>query len=400
MQTPRAHGAAASDAGEPTRNDPVTVVGAGPAGLAAAIVLARAGRQVVVREARSGVGSRFHDDFQGIENWSADEDVLAEMAAAGIEINFDNHPVRSGTAFDAWGKAYGVASEQPIYHLVRRGPNPGTLDRGLLDQARDLGVEVRFNDRVRRVTGQAILAGGPREADAIAVGYVFETSMPDSGYICFDNAVAAGGYAYLLVHRGRGTVATCLFTGFKREADYLARTVAMFRDRVGLTMENPRRFGGYANFRLPRTAMQGGHPVVGEHAGFQDALAGFGMRYAMRSGVLAARSLIEGFAYEQAWRRELLPQLRAAVANRFLFNLVGDHGWRWMLAHRLSRGDVRQALRWLYAPGPLRMLIFPLARWHYRAPLRDPSCDHIACDCVWCRHGAGARVVQLSARLA
>ena len=45
---------------------------------------------------------------------------------------------------------------------------------------------------------------------------------------------------------------------------------------------------GSPNFQLPRTAFQGGHSVVGEQAGSQDALAGFGMRYAIRSGLLAA----------------------------------------------------------------------------------------------------------------
>lgn len=371
----------------PGRKDAVSVIGAGPAGLACAIVLARAGRRVVIHEARGRVGARFHGDFQGLENWSSDEDVLAELAQAGIEIRFDHHPVRRGTAFDAWGEAYAVASELPIYYLVRRGPDPGTLDRGLLDQALALGVEVRFDERVKEATGLAVLAGGPREADAIAVGYVFETTMSDGGYICFDEAIAAGGYAYLLVHQGRGTVASCLFTGFKREAHYLAETVAMFRERVGLAMDNPRRFGGYANFRLPRTAVQGGHPVVGEHAGFQDALAGFGMRCALRSGILAARSLVEGSDYERAWRSQLLPELRASIANRFLSNLTGNRGWRWTLARRLSQGDVRLALRRLYRPSLSKSLVFPLARWRYRAPLRDPSCDHVACDCVWCRHG-------------
>ena len=36
------------------------------------------------------------------------------------------------------------------------------------------------------------------------------------------------------------------------------------------------------------------HPVIGEQAGFQDALAGFGGRYALRSGTLAARRHTEG----------------------------------------------------------------------------------------------------------
>jgi flavin-dependent dehydrogenase len=367
-------------------HEPISVIGAGPAGLACAIVLARAGRRVVVREARPRIGARFHGDFQGLENWSSDEDMLAELARLGIEASFDHHPIRRGTAFDCRGEAYTVASEQPIYYLVRRGPDHGTLDRGLLDQARELGVEVRFNERVRQATGMAVLAGGPREADAIAVGYIFETGMPDGGYICFDDAVAPGGYAYLLTHQSRGTVATCLFTGFKREAHYLAQTVAMFRTRVGLSMDSPRSFGGYANFRLPRTAVQGGHPVVGEQAGFQDALAGFGMRYALRSGALAARSLIEGTDYERLWRRDLLPELSASVANRFLFNLAGDRGRSWMV-RRLAKGDVRTPLRALYRLSLPNRLAFPIARWRYRMPLRDPSCDHVDCGCVWCRHG-------------
>ena len=176
-----------------------------------------------------------------------------------------------------------------------------------------------------------------------------------------------------------------MFTGFKREAEYVARTVAAFRDRVNLTMRNERRFGGYANFRLPRTAVQGGHLVVGEQAGFQDALAGFGMRYAMRSGILAARSIIERVDYTALWRRELLPLLKTAVSNRFIFNSVGEHGHRWVLAHWLQSGDARRGLKRLYTASLWSRLLFPIARWHYRAPLQDKSCDHRDCSCVWCQ---------------
>jgi flavin-dependent dehydrogenase len=48
----------------------IQIAGAGPAGLAAAIMLARAGRDVVVHEARREVGFRFGRDLQGLENRS------------------------------------------------------------------------------------------------------------------------------------------------------------------------------------------------------------------------------------------------------------------------------------------------------------------------------------------
>jgi flavin-dependent dehydrogenase len=266
--------------------------------------LARAGYLVIIHEQRNAVGARFHGDYQGLENWSSDDDVLEEIARRGIACNFERHAVRCGVAFDAWGARYVIRSEQPLYYVVRRGSGRGTLDQSLFAQAQALGVEVCFGDRVKEANGLTVLAGGPRVADAIAAGYLFDTDMADGDWVCFDNQLAPLGYAYLLVHDGRGTVASCMFSGFKNEAEYVARTVAAFKDRVGLTMRSERRFGGYASFRLPRSGVQGGHLVVGEQAGFQDMLAGFGIRYALRSGILAAQSIIEGIDYTSLWRRE------------------------------------------------------------------------------------------------
>lgn len=74
----------------------ISIAGAGPAGLTAAINLARAGYDVVVHEQHSDVGMCFSEDFQAIENWSSDEDLLATLAElapsptsiAGLSIRF------------------------------------------------------------------------------------------------------------------------------------------------------------------------------------------------------------------------------------------------------------------------------------------------------------------------
>lgn len=370
---------------------PVTVVGAGPAGLAAAIVLARAGRKVTIREWHKGLGNRFHGDFQGLENWSDERDVLAELGEAGIAPTFPAHPVREGTAFDAEGTEHAVRGDRPLFYLVGRGGDE-SLEHHLLEQAVEHGAEVRFGDRVDKIDGPAVLAGGPRTAEIIAAGYIFETDQADGCYVAFDDRLAPLGYSYLLIQDGRGTLASCMFTGFKQQSEYVTRTVNFFAAKTGLEMHNRRPFGGFGNLRLPRTGIQGGHPVAGEHAGFQDALAGFGMRYALRSGILAARSIIDGTDYTKAWQRDLMPLLRAGVVNRFLFNSIGARGRNWAVRRLIGTNTPRQLGR-LYRPSLLTRLIFPVAQTRLQAPLADPSCDHSACDCIWCRHQATLAIV-------
>ena len=327
-----------------------TIVGAGPSGLACAIVLARGGQRVLVREWKPDVGHRFHDDFQGLENWTRDDDVLDELASAGITPDFERHGFVTGTVFDPAGRSYRVRGKRPLFYLLRRGSAEGTL---------------------------------------------FETEMPDGAWLALGHDIAPGGYAYLLVQDGRGTVATCMFTGFRDQAKHVAAAVAFFQAHADLEMHNPRPFGGYGNMRLPVTAMQGGHPVIGEHAGFQDALAGFGMRHAIRSGVLAAQSRLDGGDYTARWQAELGPWLKTGIVNRLVFNAAGEPGMK-LAVGRLARSDTGALLKRAYGPSALKRLLLPVARHWYRAPLADPSCNHIDCDCVWCQHGDHAEMSELN----
>ncbi len=375
--TPQATLAENSDA-------PITIVGAGPSGLASAIVLAGAGRKVIVRERRRSVGARFHGDFQGLENWSIKRDVLEEIGELGITLKFPLHPVRSGVAYDSTGNEYVVGDEQPLYYLVRRGSGEGTLDAALLGAAQEAGAEIRFDDEVERVPRQAIVATGPRRADVIASGYTFRTDMEDANHVCFDDRLAPWGYAYLLIADGFGTLAACMFCDFKGHAAYLQAAVEYFQTRLGLKMIRPKPFGGYGMLSRVTRVERRGRLLVGERAGLQDALAGFGLRYALISGALAARSILRGESYKTLLRRRFRGVHSAGIVNRFVFQATGEKAHSSVLG-LLSNNAARRGLRRLYGGSLIHKALFPLAALRFGAQLTHPGCNHIDCDCPWCR---------------
>ena len=73
----------------------INIIGAGPAGLTAAIILLRQGYQVTVYEKSPDVGYRLSGDFQGLENWSSDTDITRMLNSIGIDINFLCEPYYS-----------------------------------------------------------------------------------------------------------------------------------------------------------------------------------------------------------------------------------------------------------------------------------------------------------------
>jgi len=367
----------------------LTVVGAGPAGLTAAILGCRAGRRVVVYESRRDVGGRFHNDFQGLENWSGEGDVLEEMSALGIETSFDAVPFREQVCFGPDGREHVFRSARPFYYVVRRGPGPGTLDRSLKEQALAAGAEIRFGERVRHPPADSVVAWGPRRADALAVGYLFETDLPDGSFAVLDDRLAPQGYGYLLVHGGQATLAVCLFHDFHNEALYLERTVEFLRRKVGFSMRGPRRFGGIANTHLARPVRRGHVFWAGEAVGAQDALWGFGIRYALLSGKLAASDPEADFrSYRRLWEEAIGGPLRASFVNRYFYSRARRSGYRWLL-WRLSRsGNACAYLRRLYAASWWKRALFPLI---YRSFSRRAEAARAECCCTWCAERARIR---------
>jgi len=369
----------------------ISICGAGPAGLVGAITLAKAGRRVIVYERHADVGSRFHNDLQGLENWTTEDDVLEELAAFGVEANFTAAPFHEAVLFGPDGREHVYRSPQPMAYIVHRGTVPDSLDLGLKAQALAAGVEIRFSEACRQLPDGGIVAEGPHGADAIGVGYLFDTDRADGAFIALSNDLAPQGYAYLLIQGGRGTVMSWLYDDFHNERQYLDRTVEFFQRNAGLVMRNPRHTGGAANFLLPHSARRGELLFAGEAAGFQDALWGFGMRFAMVSGHLAARAILGNAPadYDQLWGRRLGGHLRAALVNRSIYRRLGNRGFNRLLQEidqfmRL-RPDGRRWLQGYTAPKLWKSLYFPLARHRLVSSRPPPDSGQPGCDCTWCR---------------
>lgn len=345
--------------------DAVNIIGAGPAGLMAAITLRRHGIPARVLEMHADVGQRLSGDFQGIENWSTGKDAAEFLGDMGVETNFLLKPYSKGTVFARGMEPARVSSARPIFYLVRRGPMPGALDAALKEQALALGAEIVFNRRVNDLRGSAIVSTGPKAAHMVAAGMTFETPSEDRAVVALDDDLAPKGYAYLLVSGGLGTLATVLYRDYRKANACLERTVEFFRDKTGLRTKNEKRFGAFGNFFIHCSNVREGRLLAGESAGFQDCLWGFGLRYALRSGYLAAKSIAEGSDYDALWKKELLPGLETSLLNRFLFETFGHAGYRY-IAGRFAGGDPCGYLRGHYNPSPLKRILLPFVRMKFR----------------------------------
>ncbi len=345
---------------------PVRIAGAGPAGLAAAITLARAGRAVEVFERRGCCGARFDGDLQGLENWTPGTDALDEFRALGIDTDFHAAPCRRGVQTDGV-RDDAFAFDTPAFYIVKRGDIPGSLDRSLARQALALGVDIRFNADCPAGTAD-IEATGPRGRSPFAIdtGIVFETDAPDCAVALLNDDAAPGGYAYLLITGGYGCCCTMLFADFASIHRRFARARELLIERRGIGVRNARQVGGLGHVRARAGWVSGASRYVGEAAGLQDFLWGFGMRLAVRSGALAASSLLGGADYAAAADSAFAGGLRIGIANRWLWERSSGRGYAIVRRSLRTVGPMR-LLRWMHHEHWWHRLLAPLGARSLRA---------------------------------
>jgi flavin-dependent dehydrogenase len=143
------------------------------------------------------------------------------------------------------------------------------------------------------------------------------------------------------------------------------------------------------NFFLHRSSERGGARFAGEAGGFQDYLFGLGNRYALVSGHLAARSVVEGADFDRLWSERFLMAMRASLGSRLLYELLGRRGLR-IFVKRASTRDFRDFLHSWARPVWWRLLLRPLAE---RVFGKADGCAH-KLPCEWCRPRKGRGGVE------
>ena len=101
----------------PVRQQAPQIIGAGPAGFAAAVTLARAGRRVLVHQTAAEVGSRFQGDHQGLENWTTNHDVLDDFRDFGLTCDVEALRPHYALTLRHWVSRLEARKKEAIAHV-------------------------------------------------------------------------------------------------------------------------------------------------------------------------------------------------------------------------------------------------------------------------------------------
>jgi flavin-dependent dehydrogenase len=338
----------------------VQILGAGPAGLSAAINLAKAGFEVDVFEKNSDVGRRFQGDFQGLENWSENKDCLERLKEMNLAINFDNHPFSKFTIY-ASKKKLDFSCKRPAFYLVKRGSISGSLDQGLKEQALTYGVHIHFKETIPESKADIIASGpDPRGKFAAARGIVFKTDAEDMALGMVNEKSAIKGYSYLNVVKGHACMCTVLFDKFENLNRCFNETRNNFLNIIDLDIQNSHHMGGIGSFSN-EILKKGNRLCVGEAAGIQDLTAGFGIKSALISGFLAAESIVNNLNYEKIAKDYFEDKLKASMVNRFLWEKFNTDNYSLLFNLAYHANDPLKYMNSFYNFNFFQKLIYPFA---------------------------------------
>jgi flavin-dependent dehydrogenase len=315
----------------------IRILGGGIAGLTAAINLAKNGQQVIVYESLSKVGMKFKPNCQLFGNWDTKEDIITTLEKYNIKINYQTklesiefHPP------NLKHKAEVISDTRPVgYTVIRGGEN--SFECYLEKQAKkeDVKIVTNFKKKIK----PNIIATGCKKTDAVGYGGIFKGNFDvNTAIILFDYNYAPGGYSYLLPHSKKIATLAVAMKPWDNPKKLFQKLIEhpLYKEQIR-DSEMIYKFSGITNFKIPKTAVDKDSLLIGETAGFQDAAFGFGMRYAIASGYLASKSILEKLDYDKLWKKTFLNELKKTKLirtvldksdNEFLNKLISAIGKR------------------------------------------------------------------------
>ncbi len=332
----------------------IKILGGGISGLTAAINLRRHVFAVEVYERKNHCGKNTND-FQFLENWTFSENVLEFLKSINIRTGFYKKPIRRAELLSPNLARYCGKSREPMMYLVKRGKAKDSIDRSLEKQAKEEGVKIIYDSSLKESEAD-IIAKGFKEPSFMAAGVKFKLKHADKSIVLLDNNLSLNFYSYFIVNDNVGEIVCVNPAGTKDINGRLNATVRTFEKILGIKIKKvDERFGAPVNFGYLGSDRKGKQYFVGESAGFQDYLAGFGMVLAFKSGYLAAMSIIEGKDYDKLWKESFLRQLDISARNRAAFERLTNDDFDRMInllnskaAKMLAGSDAKAILRKIY----------------------------------------------------
>jgi len=343
-------------------NKNIKIAGAGISGLSSAIFLKKFGFLPEVYEIKSSIAHRFKGDFQGFENWSSNYDILNKIKELNIDINFDFKP---SYTFKVCSPKRNIntfeSKNKPFYYLIQRGFKEGYLDYSLYNQAKNLNIPVYFNCK-KLPEDIKIVATGPSKASAIILGINFNTDHEDINLMICDNNISPKGYAYLLIVNGKGTIATAFKKNNNNSNLYLEKAIELCKSLFNLNIYDQIKFGSFGSFSDNNIFEKDNKLYVGESAGLQDFLFGFGLRYAILSAYLASKSIYEKSSYTELAKKEFSKTIKASLVNRFLYERLDNNKYEFLIDKIKYENDLISFLNKRYNYNLKRKILYPIAK--------------------------------------
>jgi len=350
----------------------IKILGGGIAGLTTAINLKRAGIDTEVYEIKNYCG-KHTKDFQFLENWTSEIDVIEYLSIINITTDFYKKPCHFLSIYSPSLKKYEAQSQKPFMYLIKRGDQEGSIDRSLEKQAIEEGVIIKFNSTINENVAD-VIATGCTNPLSLASGIMFDCDYKNIQAVLFDNKLSLNYYSYFIVNDKLGEIVGInpLHTvdiDFRLE-NLIKKVENIFNIKIP-AKKDVFSAGVKLNMNLSKlkSAYKNNKYLVGNAAGFQDYLAGFGMLYAFKSGYLAAKSIIDGSNYIKLCKKDFFKTLKITSLYRKIYpgfvskrfdNIIDIKNNQSFLIKKIIGGDdLYDVLKNLYRT-PLVKILYPL----------------------------------------